>query len=425
VNDTAKTDAEASVRRDKRKRRKLIIKWAKRCMWAAAAAALVFFAVRAFMPKPVPVDAATATKGPMTVTVDEDAKTRVKDRYVVLAPLTGNMVRINFRPGDKITEKKTIARLLPTTPRLLDARARSEAQARLSAAIAGERQAKAQVAATYTALLQAKSVLARNKPLAGHGAVSKAELERSSFLARSRREELRSARFAAKVAAEQVSSARAALGFLTKKRGKNEEPQLIVRAPTSGSVLRVFRRDAGVVAAGTKLLELGDAQHVEVVADILTRDAVKIVPGARVMIHRWGGGKKLRGHVGRVEPSAFQRISALGVEEQRVNVIIYIDDKRELWAALGDGYRVEVSIVIWHEDNVLSVPASSVFRRNKGWAVFAIVGGKAKLTPIKVGRRNPRQVQVLSGLEPNADVVLHPSDQVSDGVRVTKRKRKH
>lgn len=421
--DNEHNKTEAEQRRDSRRRRKTIVKWVKRGMWGLAGVVLLFLTVRAFMPKPVPVDAAAASRGTLTVTIDEDGKTRIKDRYILIAPLTGNMMRLQLDPGDQVKAQSAVVHILPTTPTLLDARTRKEAEARLAAAIAAERQSRAQIAAARAAYDQAKAELKRNEPLAKRGAVPEAELERSQFLVRSRREEVRSARFSAKVAAEQVASARAALGFLTGKPGKGgkDEPHLIINAPTGGRVLRVFRRDAGVVAAGTNIVELGDPAFTEVVADVLTRDGVKIKPGARVTIHRWGGGKKLSGHVHRVEPAAFERISALGVEEQRVNVIIHIDDKRERWAALGDGYRVEVSIVVWQGKDVLSVPANAVFRHKQGWAVFAIKGGKAVLTPIEVGQRNPRKVQVLGGLSAGVEVVLHPSDRISDGVKVTKR----
>lgn len=414
----------AQQRRERRKRRKQIIKWVKRGAWAVVGVGLVVMTIRAFMPQPVPVDTAKASRGPLVVTVDEDGKTRIKDRYVLIAPLTGNMIRLELDPGDKVKANSPVVRILPTTPALLDARTRKEAAARLAAAIAGERRARAQIAAARTAYQQAAAELKRNEPLAKRGALPEVDLERTQFLVRSRREELRSAHFAAKVAAEEVTSARAALGFLTGKpeKGKGKgEPQLVISAPTSGEVLRVFRRDAGMVAAGTNIVELGDPSFTEVVADVLTRDGVKIKPGARVTILRWGGDRRLRGHVDRVEPAAFERISALGVEEQRVNVIIRIDDERKKWAALGDGYRVEVSIVVWRADKVLSVPASSVFRHKNGWAVFAVRGGKARLTPIEVGQRNPRQVQVKSGLSEGAEVVLHPSDRVSDGVKVKRR----
>jgi len=412
----------AQQRRERRKRRKRIVKWVKRGAWAVVGVVLVVMTIRAFMPQPVPVDTAKASRGPLVVTVDEDGKTRIKDRYVLIAPLTGNMIRLELDPGDKVEANSPVVRILPTTPALLDARTRKEAAARLAAAIAGERRAHAQIAAAATAYQQAAAELKRNEPLAKRGALPEADLERTQFLVRSRREELRSAHFAAKVAAEEVALARAALGFLTGKPEKGKgEPQLVISAPTSGEVLRVFRRDAGMVAAGTNIVELGDPSFTEVVADVLTRDGVKIKPGARVTILRWGGGKRLRGHVDRVEPAAFERISALGVEEQRVNVIIRIDDERKQWAALGDGYRVEVSIVVWRGDKVLSVPASSVFRHKNGWAVFAVRGGEARRTPIEVGQRNPRQVQVKSGLSEGTEVVLHPSDRVSDGVKVRRR----
>lgn len=419
----AAAEAEAKQRRARRRRRRTIVKWVKRSIWVAVAVALIALTVRAFLPKPVPVDAAPASRGKMVVTIDEDGKTRVKDRYVILAPLTGNMMRINLEPGDRVAESAEIVRILPATPALLDVRTRQEAQARLAAAIAQQRQAQAMIGAASTAFQQAESEVKRLQPLAARGATPKANLERAEFQARSRREELRSARFAAKVAAEQVASARAALGLLTPDKTKpaDGDNQLRVIAPTRGTVLRVLRRDAGLVAAGTQLLELGDPQQTEVVADVLTRDAVKIEPGARVVIHGWGRNVRLEGHVHRIEPSAFERLSALGVQEQRVNVIIHIEADRQLWRALGDGYRVEVSIVTWQGNDVLTVPASSVFRQGNSWAVFAIAGGKARLTPIEIGHRNPTRVEVTKGLSAGTEVVLHPSDQIRDGVGVRKR----
>ncbi len=244
--------------------------------------------------------------------------------------------------------------------------------------------------------------------------------DNADFALRARTAELRSAEFGAKVAAQEVISVRAALGVV--QRTASDEPGLELRAPASGQVLRVIRRDEGLVAAGTPLLELGDPATLEVVVDVLTRDAVLIEPGDPVRIHDWGG-EPLRARVLRIEPSAFTRQSALGVEEQRVNVVIGLDEARAAWRTLADGYRIEASIIVWRGDDVLNVPASAVFRHGDGWAVFRIAGDRATITAVDLGRRNSRQVEVERGVTAGDVVVLHPSDRLSDGADVAPRAR--
>ena len=355
----------------------------------------------------------------MKVTVNEDGKTRVKDRYVVLAPLTGNMPRLGRLPGDQVNAGDILTRVVPAAAPLLDNRTRAEARARLAAAQAARAQAQAQVQRARVAAEQAQRESERQQPLAQRGAVSEAEAERASYEARARAEELRSAEFGVRVAIQEVESARAALGLLT--GGKGAEPHLEIPSPVSGRVLRVMRQDAGIVQAGTAIVELGDPASLEIVADVLTRDAVAIAEGAPVEIVRWGGEMALAGHVHRVEPSAFTRISALGVEEQRVNVVIDLDDSRDQWNVLGDGYRVEVAIEVWKGEDVLMIPASAVFRHDEKWAVYREEAGIARLTTITVGRRNERMVQVTSGLDEGASIVVHPSDRVSEGAAITAR----
>ena len=250
------------------------------------------------------------------------------------------------------------------------------------------------------------------------GTVAQVALDRAELEHRSRREEVTSAEFGVRVAAHQLEMARAALGRFDD--GANAGEQMEVTSPIEGQVLRLLHESAGVVQAGTPLVELGDPSHLEIAVDVLTSDAVQITPGQRVIVERWGGDS-LEGHVRLIEPSAFTRTSALGVEEQRINVVIDLDSPRDEWRRLGDGYRVETQIVIWEADDALKVPANAVFRHEGGWAVYAIVDGVARLTSVETGRRNGLEVEVIGGLEEGARLVAHPSDQVSDGVPVEGR----
>jgi HlyD family secretion protein len=371
------------------------------------------------MPRPVPVDVAPLARGAMRVTVDEDGRSRVKDRHVVSAPLTGSLARIELHPGDQVEAGQVLARILPLAAPLLDVRTRGEAEARVSAALAAQQQARAQVERAQAALEFAKTNAERTRLLNAGQVTTQQELERAMLGARTSQAELESARFGARVADSEVSMARAALGRLAGKGAKKDE-QLEVPAPVAGRILRVMQESEGVVQMGAPVLEVGDPATLEVVVDVLTRDAVDIHPGARVTIDRWGGAP-LEARVRLVEPSAFTRLSALGVEEQRVNVIIDIVAPRDQWKSLGDGYRVEAQIVVWEEPNVVKLPASAVFRHDGGWAVFRADGGVARLTSVGIGKRNAREVQILSGIAPPASVILYPSDRVSDNVKIRSR----
>lgn len=413
------------ARRQERKRRRTIKRVVKWIVMGVIGVGIIASLVTALMPKPAPVDLAAVARGTMQVTVNEDGKTRVKDRYVVLAPLTGNMPRLGHLPGDAIAVGDILTRVVPAASPLLDDRTRAEAQARLAAAQAARAQAQAQVQRARVAAEQAQRESDRQQPLVPRGAVSEAAAERAAYEARARAEELRSAEFGVRVAIQEVESARAALGLLSAGKagrgGEASRPQLEIASPVSGRVLRVMRQDAGIVQAGTAIVELGDPASLEIVADVLTRDAVKIAEGAPVEIVRWGGDSALAGHVHRIEPSAFTRISALGVEEQRVNIVIALDDPRDRWGVLGDGYRVEVAIEVWKGDDVLMIPASAVFRHDEKWAVYREVAGIARLTMVEVGRRNERLVQVTDGLQEGDSIVVHPSDRVSEGAEITAR----
>lgn len=388
----------------------------KRAIWAALAIGLAIAIALGLRPAPVPVETAAAVRGALRVTVDEDGRTRVTDRYTVSAPLAGTVARPALRPGDSVQQGQVVARLVPLAPPLLDPRARTEAATRVAAARAALSQAGTTVASARAATDYARREAERQRVLLGPGAASRQEAEQAELAARTRQEELASAQFGERVAASGLRLAQAALARLG--RGAGSTDQFLVRAPVRGVVLRLFQESEGVVQPGAPLMEIGDPAALEAVVDVLTTDAVAIRPGAPVRLERWGGDSALSGHVHRVEPSAFTRLSALGVEEQRVNVVVHLDEPRSRWAALGDGFRIEASILAWEGRNRLLVPGGAVFRQGEGWAVYVVQDGRAQLRLIEIGRRNDSEVEVIRGLREGERVVLYPTDNVGKGVRV-------
>jgi HlyD family secretion protein len=376
----------------------------------------------AWLPKPVPVDLAVAQHQRLTLTVDEDGRARVKNRYIVSSPLFANVARIELSPGDAVSPGTVLARLVPLQPPLLDARTKSEAQARVAAATASRRQASSTVARVRTALEFAGKESARQRALVGSGATSALLVERAELQEHTSREELASAEFGARVATYDLEMAQAALSRLARPSA-GEQEQLEVTSPVKGRVLKVIQESEGVVQPGAPLLEIGDPSALEIVVDVLTSDAVHVRPGASASIERWGGERPLEAHVRLIEPSAFTRVSALGVEEQRVNVVLDLDGPQASWAALGDGYRVDARIMVWQADRVLCVPASTAFRRDEGWAVFKVEHGSAALTSIELGHVNADTLEVQHGLAAGDQVVMYPSDSVRDGVRIEARRR--
>ena len=393
------------------------MRWVKRVVVIVILLGLVAATALAMRPKPVVVELGHVTRGTLEVVVKEDGQSRVRERYVITAPLGGHIDRIELRAGDPVDVGASLVRITPIESPLLDRRSREQVEAQFAAASASVRRAKAMTERVDLARDQALRDLERVKSLAKGGAVSEHVLETAEVEAQSLGKEADAAKLGVRVAQHELEMARAALMHGGAKDGKPTD-QFTIACPIKGSVLRVHQESSGVVAPGTPLLEIGDLSKLEVAADLLTTDSVEVRANATVTLERWGGKAPLKGIVRRVEPSAFTKISALGVEEQRVLVLIDpVGDDRE-WAVLGDGYRVEASILVWHGDDVLKLPSSAAFRHDNGWAVFTIVDGKAKRAPIELGRRSGLEVQVVSGLEEGAAVVLHPSDEVSEGVRV-------
>lgn len=401
-------------------------KWLRRGLALLLVIGVVAATVFALLPKPIAVELHVLERGPMRVTVDEDGQTRVIDRYLVSAPLAGSVGRMALHPGDRVEQGLMLTSIEPSAPPLLDARTRAEAEARLKATEAGKRQAAAAVARAKTAAEFAASERERIAELVGKGTYAPRNLEVAEFELRSRKQELESATFGQRVAQYEYELARATIrrmdDYAAKPSGEQADdagPAVHVHAPISGTVLRVMHENEGVVGPGTPLLELADANALEVVVDVLTSDAVRIERGASVVLHGWGGEQALSGRVRLVEPSAFTKLSALGVEEQRVNVVIELVDAPAL--PLGDGYRVEVSIVVWQGEDVLQIPVSALFRNGDGWAVWVVEDGVARQREVEVGHRHGLRVEALSGVEAGERVIVHPPDSVADGVEIEAR----
>ena len=396
----------------------------KRWLWPILmGVALVLGLAFALWPRPVAVDVAALREGPMMVTVEDDGVTRIREVYVLSAPIAGRMLRIEVHAGDFIEAQKTaIATIEPIDPAFLDARSRRQLEHTVSAARAARDLAAASVNGREADLKLARQELDRVRPLFAKGFVAKARLDAAEAALAAREAALTTARAALRQAEFEVKTAQAALIVPSDDpKQKDKRCCYAVRAPVTGQILRILNESAGVIQAGHPLAEVGDAGDLEIVVDLLSTEAVKVSAGDAVLISRWGGEGVLNGKVRRVEPFGFLKISSLGIEERRVNVIIDLTDAHERWRRLGHGYQIDAAIVRWQADKILQVPVGALFRHGKNWAVFRIEGGRARLTSIKIGHMNDEHAEVLSGLRAGDRVVSHPGEQVSDGVAVTPR----
>ncbi len=371
---------------------------------------------------PILVDAAAVRRAPMKVQVSEDGQTRIRERYVVSTPLTGRLLRVTYDVGDAVIADKTVlARMEATDPTLLDPRAVAQAKSRVGAAERKLQAAKAELARVEAMLQFAEREMGRMRQLVAKNAASDRELAENELLFQQRTEEVRAAGFAVDIAEYELELERDALLLTDPDRGASDEMELSIKAPIDGRILRIYQESTTVVQAGSPLMEVGDPTDLEVVADVLSRDAVQISAGNPVHLRRWGGEVPLDGRVRLVEPSGFTKLSALGVEEQRVNVIIDLINPREERTQLGDGFRVDCEITVWEAPDVLQVPTSALFRVDDQWQVFVVDDAQAKLTEVEIGKNNGRVAQVLAGLEEGARVVTHPGDAIEDGVPVAER----
>lgn len=390
---------------------------------AVAAAALLALVAWALAPRPVEVEVAAAVRGLFETTVDEDARTRLAERYVVSAPLAARLVRITLREGDEVRAGDVVARLQPVLTPLLDERSQREQAARVAATEAALQQAHKRMEGARVALERTRDDLQRSEQLARQGFVSPTKLTGDRLAVQGAQKELEAAVAGEQVARHELQLARTALG-VSRGTGTGGGAVFELRAPVAGRVLKLHLKSEGTVALGTPLLEVGDTSQLEVVAELLTADALQARPGGAVRIERWGGPADLQGRVRRVEPAAFTKVSALGVEEQRVNVIIEIASPHEQWAALGDGYRVGVRIVTRSEPQVLKVPVGAVFPQPapaQGHGVFVVDGWRARLQPVTLKGRNGAEAWVEGDLAEGALVIVYPGAAVHDGVAVRVR----
>jgi HlyD family secretion protein len=374
-------------------------------------AALAWVVLR---PEPLTVETARAVRGPLQVTIDEDGQTRARDRYTLAAPIAGRLSRITLREGDSVTPKTVIATIYPLP---IDPREAAQTGAQIQSLEAQKLESEAYVARAEADHQQAVRELTRYRELYNTADISRQLLEQKETAERRAAKDLAAAQFKVQSTAAEITRARAGLISQESKR-QDASRVVILRPPTASRVMRILEQSERVVAAGTPLVVLSNPNKIEIVIDVLSSDAVKISPGAPVLIEGWGGAKPLRAQVRLVEPYGFTKISALGIEEQRVNVIADFVDSPE---RLGDGYRVEARIVIWEDPDVLQVPGSALFRTREGWSLFVVEGNRAYQRAVETGQRNALDVQITSGLDSGTEVILHPSNTLQDGSWVSSR----
>lgn len=399
------------------------MRWKKKGWWLLAGLVTAVLAAALFIPQPISVEIAPVVRGVFTQTVNEDGKTRVRERYTVSAPLEGELERIQLKAGDPIEPDMVLAVIHPRMPALLDVRTRQELKERLGAAEATRQRTRAAVARADATLQQARSDFARAQALAAESILAPSRFEQAELAVMVATKDWTAAKFEDAAAGHQVEMARAALLRAQSAAQNSQTPEhhWEIRSPVLGRVLRVWQENAGVVTLGAALLELADPSDLEIVVDVLTTDAILIQPGAKVWIEHWGGDAAIEGRVRLVEPSAFTKISALGVEEQRVNVVIDVITGNEEWKAVGDGYRVVARIEVFTQYDAVKVPTGALFREGEQWAVFAVAQARARKRFVQVSSRNAVEALVESGLAAGEQVIVYPSDAVQDGVRIAPR----
>lgn len=367
-----------------------------------------------FWPQPVLIEAIEARTAPMTVTIEEEGRTRVIDRYVISAPVDGVACRLQLNVGDLVTQGQVLMGITPLQSQVLDARSRAQAGAQVEAAKSALRAAEEQARAATAAAQLATTERKRLQQLMDKNLISRDAFDKASTKVQTTTAAKRSSNFNVDVAKHELQAAQTLLEYTT---GAPQEPaeRVPVRSPINGKILKVERECEGPVRTGEALLEVGDPSALEVEVDVLSADAVKITPGMKVLFDRWGGEQPLEGVVRIIEPVGFTKVSALGVEEQRVLIISDFTSPTQQWQRLGDGYRVEARFMLWHEDKVLQVPSSSLFRYKNGWALFIVENTHAKLRAVKIGQRNGLITQILAGVKAGERVINHPSDDVEDG----------
>ena len=391
--------------------------------WAVPAAALITLLLIAFRPPTVPVDIIALSNGPLEKTVDEEGRTEVRDVFTVAAPIRGRLLRTRLEAGDLVTEGETVvARIEPSDPDFLDPRAQAETEAVVDAARAAQRLAQADLERAEAEYEFSLTEAERARQLFANGTVPQRFVDEAERNFRAAEAAARAAAAAVDLKARELIAAQARLIMpIDTMSDINPCACADITSPVSGRVLRVFEKSETVVVAGTPLLEIGNPEQLEIVADYLSTDAVRIKPGMPAIVDGWGGDAPLQAVVRRVEPFGYTKVSALGIEEQRVNVVFDITSPRADWQSLGHGYRVNTRVILWRTDNADNLPQTALFRHDDRWAVFVVDDDVARLRPVDIGRRAGLDVQIVNGITSGELVILHPNDKISDGVAVKPR----
>jgi HlyD family secretion protein len=384
--------------------------------------AVVLAILYGFLPKPIPVDVVKVSRGPLRVTIEEEGETRVKERFVISAPVSGFLRRIDLKVGDPVKRRQIVAELEPLRSDVLDPRSRAEAEANVSAAESALKAAEERARAAEADAEYGRKKLERARKLYSTHVISKDQFEQAETEAERMEANRLSAEAAVKVAHSELEKARSKLRYSAADATSDPDKIVGVRSPMSGRVLKIHHESEGVVNSGEALIDVGDTGKIEAEIDVLSADAVSIKPGTPVLFERWGGDPALSGRVRVVEPAGFTKVSSLGVEEQRVLVIADITSTPEDVKRLGDGYRVEAHFILWEGRNVLQVPASALFRKGENWAVFVVENGKAEQRDVKDGHRTGLTVEIVSGLSEGDEVIAYPDDSIQGGTRVRPRR---
>ncbi|MFQ5596953.1 MAG: efflux RND transporter periplasmic adaptor subunit [Nitrospiria bacterium] len=387
----------------------------KRLVWLLLVLVGVGGLAYSFLPRPVFVEMVRAERKPLQVHVLEEGKTQLMDRFTISAPVTGFAHRLRLEVGDRVKRGAVLLHLAPQRSRVLDPRSRAEAAARIEAAEAAVQAARKDVGMAEADAALAETTRMRLEKLFNEGLSTQAALDEAEAKARRTRSALESARFSVRVAQFKRQEARMSLRFSDAATEEGKLPTVEIKSPVDGRVLKIIHESEGVVQEGQDLIEIGDPSALEVAVDVLSSDAVLIRPGMKVLFERWGGEGGLEGRVRLVEPRGFTKISALGVEEQRVMVISDIVTPGERWERLGDGFRVEARFILWEGEHVLQVPGNTLFRHEGAWAVFVVDGARARRRAVQLGRHNGMSAEVISGVAEGDMVISHPSDAVGDG----------
>lgn len=372
-------------------------------------------------PSVTQVDFAKVESGPLRVTVESDGKTRIRDVFVVAAPVTGRLLRVSVDPGDRVTAGQRIATIEPAEPAFLSARSLSEGRAKVASAEANRDQAKAQVDQARTDVEYAQYTHKRVKDLNKTGYYSQEKLEEAELTLKTKKAALEVAEKTLVSKEFELKQTQAELlqpNSMTTNQPTPEADCIQVTAPGDGSVLYVAQESETVINAGTPVVQIGEPRNLEIVLEMLTEDAVKLRPGAEAMIEQWGGDS-VKGKVRLVEPYGFTKTSALGIEEQRVNVIIDFNEPYERWQHMAHAFKVVARVVWWESDDVLKVPMGALFRQRNRWAVYVVDNGFARLRNIDIGHSTTLEAEVVAGLKPGDQVIMHPSDRIRDGARVS------